>query len=80
MNGESIRLSDVRDEYSIEEKIAETVSKYEERSLCICQKCGSVNAKLRKEKPYFSWITVLCDDCAKKRIEKINERMKNHEY
>lgn len=75
VRGQGIRLYPKRDENSFENQIAEIVSRYEKLSRIFCESCGSDKAELRTERPYFRWVSTLCEECKNKRIRSYHERV-----
>ncbi len=45
-----------------------------ERLRIFCESCGSDKAELRTERPYFRWVSTLCEECKNKRIRSYHER------
>ena len=73
--GGGIRLYPKGDENSFENQIAEIVSKYEKLSRTTCECCGAKKAELRTERPYFRWVSTLCEECKNKRIKAYNNHI-----
>jgi len=73
--GAGIRIYPKGSNNSFDSLIAEIVSKYEKLSRSTCESCGSDKAELRTERPYFRWVTTLCEDCKNRRISIYNDRL-----
>lgn len=65
-----IEADDAYQAKTLFKKVERLVRKASDKSYETCEKCGRPGSTDHPEKKPSSWICVLCDDCAKKEMEK----------
>ena len=61
-----INIDDADQAEALYKKIHKLVEEAEAKSYETCEKCGKPGSTEHPKKDQFSWIEVLCDDCAEK--------------